>query len=111
MWRDVSEPPEVPVDCKTPTPAELPWLHAEASVEAFDEQRSRAFLTLSPYHPTFFLLATQRVAKGPLVPWDSGWLRMDLQDQSAVTAVMRGSGRFSVGVSAAQLDDPCAGLQ
>lgn len=111
VWRDVSELSEVPVDCERSIQAGLPWLHAEASVEAFDEQGSRTFLAVSPDHPTFFPLATQRVAVGPLVPWDSGWLRMDLLDQSAVTAVMRGLGRFSIGVSSAQLDDPCAGLQ
>lgn len=88
----------------------MTWLYLTASLEAFDEERQRAYVTGSLESSLIFPLATQRVPTSSFAPWESGWLRMDLLDQSAVTAIMRGNGRFSAGISSAQLDDPCAGV-
>lgn len=109
VWRDVREPPAGPIACDAPIwRLVTPWLYASASLEAFDEERQRAYRSLES--GVMFPLATQRVPTSSFAPWESGWLRMDLLDQSAVTAIMRGRGRFSVGISSTQLDDPCAGM-
>ena len=115
VWRDVKEHPTGPVACEAPEPVVKtlfpvqPWLHPIAEIEAFDENADRAFISRSAEQETLFPLVTQRVPVSSFSPWDSGWLRMDLMDQSAVMAVLRADGRFSVGISAGQLDDPCAG--
>lgn len=110
VWRDVRESPAGPIACDAPISPFVTWLYLTASLEAFDEERQRAYVTGSLESSLIFPLATQRVPTSSFAPWESGWLRMDLLDQSAVTAIMRGNGRFSAGISSAQLDDPCAGV-
>lgn len=87
-----------------------PWLRYEGSFEAFDETGRRSYVAAGAAIGPLFPLATQRVPVSGLVPWSSGWLRLDLLGQSTVTAVMRGFDHFSVGLPAGQLDDPCGDL-
>lgn len=107
VWRDVSEPGTGPVACGGDSRLLAPpWLRSSANVVSFDEEENSARLG-GPIDPAVFLQATQRVSAEELSPWQSGWLQLDLFDQGWVSVVMRAFDRFSVGLAAGHLVDPC----
>lgn len=110
VWRSPREAPGGPVSCDAPrTPFEFTpaWLRGVEGIDAFDEDGEALAVAETPDFGAWFRLAADRFPTSVLTGGASGWFRLDLQDQSAVAAWMRGLGRFSVGVSAGQLDDPC----
>lgn len=113
VWRDSGSSSSVPVACGE-APAWAPM--EEHTVLAFDEEENPAGVTMAE---TMMMAVNGRVEIGGgemTTPDPFGWLVLDLgiddpftgPGQAWVSTVLAAEGRYSVGLPAVQLDDPCA---
>lgn len=110
VWRGITgEAPHEPPLCQLGGARLLApaWLsHLEFKI-LFDEEENPVLLDSPISDDPTFRQATQKLPFFEFSPWDSGWADLTLGGQAWVAALVSAQGRFSLGVEAWALQDPC----